>query len=103
VPPKIIEQRRHFPAEMGVVGADVARRTRLRRRTSNRHALREMLQGSLGYGRSRSHDGMSMEKIETGLWGWAIIWLTLAYIVGLILLKEASGMEWLLALSAAKR
>jgi hypothetical protein len=44
-----------------------------------------------------------MERIETGLWGWAIIWLTLAYIVGLILLKEASGMEWLLALSAAKR
>jgi hypothetical protein len=44
-----------------------------------------------------------MERIETGAWGWAIIWLTLAYIVGLILLKEAGGMEWLLALSAAKR
>jgi hypothetical protein len=44
-----------------------------------------------------------MDRIETGVWGWAIIWLTLAYISGLILLKETSGMEWLLALSAAKR
>jgi hypothetical protein len=44
-----------------------------------------------------------MERIETGLWGWAIIWLTLAYIVGLILLKQTSGMEFLLALGAARR
>ena len=43
-----------------------------------------------------------MEKIETGAWGWALIWLTLAYIAGLILLEETGGMEWLLAL-AAKR
>lgn len=44
-----------------------------------------------------------MERIETGPWGWAIIWLTLLWIVGLILVGQTSGMEWLLAIAAARR
>jgi hypothetical protein len=42
-----------------------------------------------------------MERFDT-ICGHAIIWLSLAFIVGLILLKQASGAEWLLALAAAR-
>ena len=44
-----------------------------------------------------------MERVETGLWGWAIFWLALAYVVGLILLKQTNGMEYLLAIGATRR
>ena len=36
------------------------------------------------------------------MWGWAIAGLALAYIVGLIIVGQSNGMEFLLAL-AAKR
>jgi uncharacterized protein (DUF983 family) len=44
-----------------------------------------------------------MDRIDTGVWGHAIIWLTLAFIAGLILLKQSGGAEWLLALAAMRR
>ena len=44
-----------------------------------------------------------MERIETGLWGWAIFGLALAYVAGLIILKRTDGMDWLLALAATRR
>ena len=44
-----------------------------------------------------------MDRIETGLWGWAILGLALCYVTALTLLGDVGGHEWLLALAAARR
>ena len=43
-----------------------------------------------------------MERIETGVWGWAIFGLALAYVFGLILLGQVAPFWWLLAIGAKR-
>ena len=45
---------------------------------------------------------MTADRLDTGFWGWAIVWLTFAYMLGVILLGYTNGIEFMLALGATR-